>query len=135
MFKAVFDSSESVSGAGELSRPLRLAFRPAGCPIPHELRVNYLAKGCFFSAETYLNMPVKVITMVSEQPKYMEGLRYFLESFERARGVDIPMELAIIRTTAEQHAVLGWKAKILYALKTLRSGRLLTILQCSAHTL
>ncbi|CAK0786758.1 hypothetical protein CVIRNUC_009972 [Coccomyxa viridis] len=71
-------------------------------------------------SETYLNMPVKVITMVSEQPKYMEGLRYFLDSFERARGVDIPMELAIIRTTAEQHAVLGWKAKILYALKTLR---------------
>ena len=79
-------------------------------------------------------MPVKVITMVSEQTQYVEGLQYFEESFRRARGVDTPMELAVIKTSAEQHAVIGWRAKILYALKTLRYGRLPIILQCSTYT-
>ena len=75
-------------------------------------------------------MPVKVITMASEQIHYVEGLQYFAESFERANGVDMPMELAVIRTTAEQHAVIGWRAKILYALRILRSGRSPIIYLC-----
>ena len=78
-------------------------------------------------------MPVKVITMASEQTKYVEGLQYFVQSFERANAIDTPMELAIINTTAEQHAVLGWKAKILYALKTLRSASSPIILQFSTR--
>ena len=77
-------------------------------------------------------MPVKVITMASEQTHYVEGLYYFEESFERAKDVDIPMELTVVKTTAEQHAVIGWRAKILYALKVLRSGKLIIILQCCA---
>ena len=99
----------------------------AGC-----VSITLLSVCCCLSAENYLNMPVKVITMVSEQPQFMQGLQYFEDSFQRARGVDIPMELAVIRTTADQHAEIGWKAKILYALKTLRSGRLPIITQCSA---
>ena len=68
-------------------------------------------------------MPVKVITMTTNDTQYIDGLRYFSESFNRTNGVDTPMELEIIKTTVETYETLGWRAKILYVLKVLRCGQ------------
>ncbi len=61
--------------------------------------------------------------MLTNDTEYEEGLRFFEVSFNRTRNVDTPMELEVIRTTSEQFQQLGWRAKILYALKSLRYGR------------
>ena len=87
----------------------------------HEL--NELLISFIFIAERYLRMPVKVITMTTNETQYIDGLRYFTESFNRTNDVDTPMELEIIQTTVETYETLGWRAKILYVLKVLRCGQ------------
>ena len=72
------------------------------------------------SAERYLKLPLKVITMTTEDPEFASGLQYFVESFNRTNGVDTPMDLTVIQTTSKTYSQLGWRAKLFPVLKTLR---------------
>ena len=38
------------------------------------------------SAERYLKLPLKVITMTTEDPEFASGLQYFVDSFNRTNG-------------------------------------------------
>ena len=58
--------------------------------------------------------------MASNDTEYREGLQFLEASLSRTNDVDIPMELEIIRVTKSQFINLGWRAKILYVLKSLR---------------
>ena len=61
--------------------------------------------------------------MLSNDAEYEDGLRFFEVSFNRTRNIDTPMELEVIRVSSEQFFQLGWRAKIVYALKSLRYER------------
>ena len=61
--------------------------------------------------------------MLSNDTEYEDGMRYFESSFNRTKNVDTPMELEVIRVTSEQFQQLGWRAKVLYALRSLRCER------------
>ncbi len=73
--------------------------------------------------DRYLEKPIKVLTMLSNDAEHEEGMRYFQYSFNRTRNVDTPMELEVIRVHSEDFFRLGLKAKIVYALKSLRYER------------
>lgn len=71
-------------------------------------------------------MPVRVITITTNDTQYESGLRMFEISFNRTNNIDTPMELEVIRTTKEKFWELRWKSKLLYALKSLRCDTCLT---------
>ena len=73
-----------------------------------------------FPTDHYLEKPVKVLTMLTNDAEYEDGLKYFKDSFSQTRNIDTPMELEVIRVSSEKFFELGWRAKIVYALKSLR---------------
>ena len=65
-------------------------------------------------------MPVRVITITTNDTQSRNGLRMFEISFSMTKDIDTPMDMEVIRTTKGKFWELRSKSKLLYVLKSLR---------------
>ncbi len=71
-------------------------------------------------ADWGLRLPVKVLTVTTNNSFVSEGFKYFTESFEKANEKQTPMELAINEIGHHDFWELRWRSKILNILPALR---------------